>query len=214
MRQILAFLCGAIVAVAVVSVRPASGQTDTPTSTPNYIQTNYTDLLSDAYSGGGQAVTFYGIVDVHVAGSSELLIGALDGSGVYYVRLDTLPEGIDETETVQIEGVVGSIVKATIVKQANTLVEIDHALITQPGVTQAAPTVTPAPAWTRGPVSPIQATTTIAPAATSAPASTSAAPSGATALCKDGSYSFSQHRKGSCAEHKGVAQWLDPNLPE
>jgi Protein of unknown function (DUF3761) len=31
---------------------------------------------------------------------------------------------------------------------------------------------------------------------------------GATALCKDGSYSHSQHRSGTCSGHKGVAQWL------
>jgi hypothetical protein len=34
------------------------------------------------------------------------------------------------------------------------------------------------------------------------------APAGATAKCKDGSYSFSQHRSGTCSGHGGVAQWL------
>lgn len=33
-------------------------------------------------------------------------------------------------------------------------------------------------------------------------------PDGATARCKDGTYSFSQHRSGTCSGHKGVAQWL------
>lgn len=33
-------------------------------------------------------------------------------------------------------------------------------------------------------------------------------PQGATALCRDGSYSFSQHRKGTCSGHGGVARWL------
>ncbi len=33
-------------------------------------------------------------------------------------------------------------------------------------------------------------------------------PSGATAKCKDGTYSFSQHRSGTCSGHGGVAQWL------
>lgn len=32
--------------------------------------------------------------------------------------------------------------------------------------------------------------------------------SGATALCKDGSYSHSQHRSGTCSGHGGVRQWL------
>ncbi len=32
-------------------------------------------------------------------------------------------------------------------------------------------------------------------------------PSGATARCRDGSYSFSQHRRGTCSYHGGVAEW-------
>lgn len=34
------------------------------------------------------------------------------------------------------------------------------------------------------------------------------APDGATARCRDGSYSFSRHRRGTCSHHGGVAQWL------
>lgn len=34
------------------------------------------------------------------------------------------------------------------------------------------------------------------------------APNGATAQCRDGSYSFSQHRRGTCSRHGGVAKWL------
>ncbi|MEV4055566.1 DUF3761 domain-containing protein [Amycolatopsis sp. NPDC049688] len=33
-------------------------------------------------------------------------------------------------------------------------------------------------------------------------------PSGATALCKDGTYSYSQHRSGTCSGHGGVRSWL------
>jgi hypothetical protein len=33
-------------------------------------------------------------------------------------------------------------------------------------------------------------------------------PSGATAICKDGSYSYSQHRSGTCSGHGGVRTWL------
>ncbi|MCC3332966.1 DUF3761 domain-containing protein [Nocardia abscessus] len=35
-----------------------------------------------------------------------------------------------------------------------------------------------------------------------------AAPDGATAQCKDGTYSFSRHRTGTCSHHGGVARWL------
>ena len=38
--------------------------------------------------------------------------------------------------------------------------------------------------------------------------STGAIPSGATAECGDGTYSFSQHRSGTCSHHGGVSQWL------
>jgi len=31
---------------------------------------------------------------------------------------------------------------------------------------------------------------------------------GATAICNDGTYSYSAHRRGTCSHHGGVAQWL------
>ena len=36
------------------------------------------------------------------------------------------------------------------------------------------------------------------------------APSGASAKCRDGTYSFSQSRRGTCSHHGGVAVWLWP----
>ncbi len=35
-----------------------------------------------------------------------------------------------------------------------------------------------------------------------------AVPEGACAVCRDGSYSFSQNRRGTCSHHGGVARWL------
>lgn len=32
-------------------------------------------------------------------------------------------------------------------------------------------------------------------------------PVGASARCRDGTYSFSQHRQGTCSHHGGVASW-------
>jgi hypothetical protein len=34
------------------------------------------------------------------------------------------------------------------------------------------------------------------------------APPGASAQCRDGTYSFSTHRRGTCSHHGGVARWL------
>jgi len=44
---------------------------------------------------------------------------------------------------------------------------------------------------------------------TFASAGAASAPPGATAQCRDGSYSYSQHHTGTCSHHGGVAQWLD-----
>jgi hypothetical protein len=33
-------------------------------------------------------------------------------------------------------------------------------------------------------------------------------PAGPSARCGDGSYSFSQHRQGTCSHHGGVAEWF------
>jgi uncharacterized protein YraI len=38
-------------------------------------------------------------------------------------------------------------------------------------------------------------------------------PAGATAHCRDGTYSFSQHRQGTCSHHGGVARWLGSGTP-
>lgn len=39
------------------------------------------------------------------------------------------------------------------------------------------------------------------------PAYSNTIPAGASAQCRDGTYSFSQHRSGTCSHHGGVTQW-------
>jgi Protein of unknown function (DUF3761) len=39
---------------------------------------------------------------------------------------------------------------------------------------------------------------------------TSTSTSTATAQCQDGTYSYSQHRSGTCSRHGGVARWINP----
>ena len=41
-----------------------------------------------------------------------------------------------------------------------------------------------------------------------APAYSDTTPAGASARCRDGTYSFSQNRRGTCSRHGGVASWL------
>lgn len=41
------------------------------------------------------------------------------------------------------------------------------------------------------------------------PETCSSAPKGATAQCRDGEYSFSHSRRGTCSHHGGVAKWLE-----
>jgi hypothetical protein len=37
---------------------------------------------------------------------------------------------------------------------------------------------------------------------------TNSIPAGASARCRDGTYSFSQNRRGTCSHHGGVSEWL------
>jgi acyl-homoserine lactone acylase PvdQ len=40
------------------------------------------------------------------------------------------------------------------------------------------------------------------------PRRSASVPDGASARCRDGTYSFSRNRRGTCSHHGGVAQWL------
>lgn len=41
------------------------------------------------------------------------------------------------------------------------------------------------------------------------PAYSNSVPVGASAMCGDGTYSFSQNRRGTCSHHGGVSRWLN-----
>ena len=98
-----------------------------------------------------------------------------------------------------------------------------------PTTTTAAPTTTVAPTTTAAP--PTVPPTTAAPSAVAPPPppasdcpngtyvnsagnsvcrpyESAGPPAGATAKCNDGTYSFSQSRRGTCSGHGGVAVWL------
>ncbi|HME73373.1 MAG TPA: DUF3761 domain-containing protein [Myxococcota bacterium] len=75
--------------------------------------------------------------------------------------------------------------------------------------TPATPAATaPAPATPKAASKSETAATTPAPAAAAAKTSSNTDPTGATAQCKDGTYSHSKHHTGACSHHGGVSQWL------
>jgi hypothetical protein len=69
----------------------------------------------------------------------------------------------------------------------------------------AAPAATPAPAAK----APAAAKTAAAKPASAIPTGSAAgSPAGASAQCKDGTYSHSKQHSGACSHHGGVAKWL------
>lgn len=58
------------------------------------------------------------------------------------------------------------------------------------------------------PLSPIKHYTNSKGERVQSPTYYNAPPAGATALCRDGTYSFSRSRRGTCSHHGGVARWL------
>lgn len=58
------------------------------------------------------------------------------------------------------------------------------------------------------PLSPIKHYTNSKGERVQSPTHYNAPPAGATALCRDGTYSFSRSRRGTCSHHGGVARWL------
>jgi hypothetical protein len=75
----------------------------------------------------------------------------------------------------------------------------------------AAPAAAPAPAAAAAtaPSAPVQPKSSTAPISAPTATAGNTDPAGATAKCKDGTYSKSQHHSGTCSKHGGVAEWLD-----
>jgi hypothetical protein len=90
----------------------------------------------------------------------------------------------------------------------NTITSIGTYVARKPVVEPAPITVAPTPApeptpnCTNGTYVNSVGTTVCSPEASSS------TPQGATAQCRDGSYSFSQSRSGTCSHHGGVDSWL------
>ena len=80
---------------------------------------------------------------------------------------------------------------------------------TATAATAAPAAAAPAPA-TPAPAAPAATAAKSSTATKSAPTATAGNtdPTGATAKCKDGTYSKSAHHSGTCSSHGGVAEWL------
>jgi hypothetical protein len=83
-----------------------------------------------------------------------------------------------------------------------------HGGVQKAGKSAAAAAAAAAPAATES-ASPAAASKA-APAAKAAATTGNTDPTGATAKCKDGTYSKSKHHTGSCSHHGGVAEFLTP----
>lgn len=77
----------------------------------------------------------------------------------------------------------------------------------------ASPAATPAPSTAAAKAAPAAASpasTKAAPAGKAAATTGNTDPTGATAKCKDGTYSKSKTHRGSCSHHGGVAEFMTP----
>lgn len=129
------------------------------------------------------------------------------------VQDSTEPKG---TNTVTTAGVNGTETKTYVITYTDgteTAKVLESDIVTTAPVAQVTDVgtyVAPAPA--PAPAAPTNCTNGTyvdsAGATVCRPEVSSSAPAGATAKCSDGTYSFSQSRRGTCSSHGGVAEWL------
>lgn len=125
------------------------------------------------------------------------------------VQVATLPQGTSSVTTAGADGVETKTYLVTYTDGVETTRVLQSDVVTTPPVTQVttdgtyvAPAAPAAPSCTNGTYVNSAGNTVCRP-------ETSAnVPPGATAKCNDGTYSFSQSRRGTCSSHGGVAQWL------
>ena len=65
-----------------------------------------------------------------------------------------------------------------------------------------------APTGTAPTISPVKGSQAPAPRATTTSAAPTPGYGGASAICNDGTLSYSEHRRGTCSRHRGVREWL------
>ena len=162
-------------------VAVSSTPTRTPTSTPTPTPVITTKLVSETQVVPFQSTT---VEDATLAqGTSSITTAGVNGTETK-TYLVTYTDGVETDRVLQSD------------------------VVTTPPVTQVTTIgtyVAPAPAaptCTNGTYVNSAGNTVCRPEVSAT------APSGATAKCVDGTYSFSQSRRGTCSSHGGVAEWL------
>jgi len=118
----------------------------------------------------------------------------------------TLPQGTSSITTVGVNGVETKTYLVTYSDGVETNRVLQNDIVSTQPVTQVTTVGTyvapAAPVCTNGTYVNSAGNTVCSPE------NSASAPSGATAKCVDGTYSFSQSRRGTCSSHGGVAEWL------
>lgn len=122
-----------------------------------------------------------------------------------------VPQGTTSVTTAGQDGVVTKTYEVRLTDGVETARTLLSEEVTTPPVTQ----VTTVGTYVAPPPAPAEPTSCIngsyvnsAGNSVCRPAASDSAPPGATAKCGDGTYSFSQSRRGTCSSHGGVAIWL------
>ena len=153
--------------------------------------------------------------------SMLILVGVLTGMCFACFGAATLVEGTGSLKTPAPTLDANAIATNAMIKAWLPYTQTAAALIPNTGATDPsipAPTNTAAPTSTAAAAFTITSTNTSTPppTQTSIPTYTSVPVlptldplQGVTAICNDGTYSYSQHRRGTCSHHGGVKQWIN-----
>jgi hypothetical protein len=128
------------------------------------------------------------------------------------VESATVASGTSSVTTPGVNGVETKTYTVTLTDGVETGRTLSSQTVTTPPVTQVTTVGTyvapPAPVAPAAPTCSNGSYVNTAGNTVCRPEVSSSAPSGATAKCGDGTYSFSQSRRGTCSSHGGVATWL------
>lgn len=117
-------------------------------------------------------------------------------------RADAVGEPVVIEEVVNEEPAVETVKEKEVVKESQAVVKPPAANLR----TEVVETVAPEPV--AKPLEDVDYYTNVDGDTIQSPTYYSSEPAGATALCRDGTYSFSAHRSGTCSHHGGVESWL------